>query len=113
MLSACGGGGSTGEATSGPCAGRADFWVVIQQDYLDELGDARLTELDPPSERVAAANESVGPALIELARDAAAVECEAEIRSGSPEICSRLDRLQPHGEIGALVVDQLQARCDS
>lgn len=114
MLSACSGGAldvAADSATGESCDGRADFWIVIQQEYLDRLGSARAVDLDPPTKQVTAVNEWAGTALFEHAREAETVDCSAEVRVGSPEICGRLDRLQSGGATGDLVLDRLRARC--
>jgi hypothetical protein len=114
ILSACGGSSAdvTEDSFADECAGRADFWIAIQQEYLDRLGDAAASDFDQPTEGVAAAGEWVGTALHEFVGEADSVGCAAEVRSGSPLICSRLNRLQPAGEAGDLVLDQLLARCE-
>lgn len=114
ILSACGGSSAdvTEDSFADECAGRADFWITIQQEYLDRLGDAAASDFDQPTESVAAAGEWVGTALHEFVGEADAVGCAAEVRSGSALICSRLDKLQPTGTAGDQIVDQLLARCE-
>jgi hypothetical protein len=114
LLAACAGNAATaGSGTADECAGRADFWIVIQQEYLDRLGDVAVGDLDPPTEQVTAANEWAGTALVEHAREAQTVGCETEVRVGSPEICERLVGLQSRGAAGEHVLAQLLARCNT
>lgn len=113
VLAGCG--GSTIDVAadgSDTCEGRADFWVAIQQEYLDLLGDTSIADLDPPSETVAAAGKWAGSALLEHAREADAVGCAVELRAGMPLICERLSRLDSRGETGDQVVDRLLAACE-
>ena len=114
ILSACGANGAdvNEDSFAQECEGRADFWIAIQQEYLNRLGDAAASAFDQPTESVAAAGEWVGTALHEFVGEADSVGCAAEVRSGSPLICSRLNRLEPAGEAGDLVLDQLLARCE-
>ncbi|MEM8904920.1 MAG: hypothetical protein AAGF02_14560 [Actinomycetota bacterium] len=97
--------------TDASCIGVADRWATLQQGYLDRLGDAGLGELDPESDRVRAADEWFGPAMIEQARDADAVDCTAVFRAGAPLLCARTDRLAAAGPVGQRVVDDLASEC--
>lgn len=114
ILSACGGSSAdvSEDSFAQECEGRADFWITIQQEYLDRLGDAAASDFDQTTESVAAAGEWVGTALHEFVGEADSVGCAAEVRSGSALICARLDKLQSRGEAGDQVVDQLLARCE-
>ena len=105
------GGCGDGNAESGPCAGVADRWARIQQEYLDRLGDADTAELDAGSARVEAAAAWFGPAVIEQVRDARAVGCAEEFVAGSALLCDRLDHLGPSGEAAERVVADLASNC--
>ncbi len=117
MLAACSSG--TG-AESNPdfepaydCAGLADRWVDLQQEYLDRLGDADAAEFEAGSPRMDAAISWLGQALIEQGRDVRAVGCEAELVSGSEPLCSRLEQLDPGGGAGIAAIDLLRNPCPS
>ena len=72
------------------CDGLADRWVILQQTYLDRLGDATSDEIEAGSERVQAAGLFIGQAMIEQVRDVQAVGCQDELVSGSEALCSRI-----------------------
>lgn len=93
------------------CDGLADRWVVIQQTYLDRLGDADAEELRNRSDRVLAAGAWVGQALLEQVRDARAVGCDEELVAGSSALCNRVPALEAGGEAAADVLDGLSSNC--
>jgi hypothetical protein len=95
------------------CGGLADRWVRIQQDYLDRLDDADEVEFAEPSDRVNAAALWIGQAMLEQIRDSNSVGCDAELESGSPALCERVERLTTRGGAAAAVVEKLRDGCDS
>lgn len=93
------------------CSGLADRWVVLQQSYLDRLGEADAAEIAEGSARTQAAGLFIGQAMIEQVRDVQAVGCQDELVSGSDALCSRIDQLEPAGEAGRGVVASLRETC--
>lgn len=93
------------------CAGLADRWGRLQQEFLDRLGDADAAELEDGSDRVATAQRWIGNAMIEQARDSAAVGCETELTSGSAPLCDQLDAMTAGGEAAEFALAALRSTC--
>ena len=95
------------------CGGLADRWVVINQAYLDDLGDMTVGDLDLPTQVADAAGRRFAMSLTEHARDAAAAGCAAELVSGSSALCTRLDRLSASGPAGESIMERARSICQS
>lgn len=93
------------------CPERADFWVAIQQDYLDRLGDASVAELEARSDRVDQAGRWAGNAILEYVREVDSVGCAAAVRMGAPLICDRIDQLEAGGSAASSVIDGFRESC--
>ncbi|MEM7095021.1 MAG: hypothetical protein AAF567_18615 [Actinomycetota bacterium] len=93
------------------CDGLAQRWAVLQQEYLDRLGEASQAELDEPSRAVLEAHAFIGRASIEQARDQDLAGC-TDLVPGSAEYCAFIPSLGPSGEAGAIVLERLQSECD-
>lgn len=116
LISACGNGG-TGDSDSAAldssftCDGLADRWVVIQQEYLDRLGNADAKELDEGTDRVDSAQQWVSQAMLEQVRDAQAVGCAGQLSVGAAALCSRVVLLEPGGGAADSVVETFRDGC--
>ena len=106
-------GGSTTtrfEAALG-CEALADRWAVLQQEYLDRLGDGHCGgTLAEPSPAAASAGQWLGNAMIEQTRDAVAVGC-TELVSGSASLCARVGGLSAAGEAAEIALERLRGSC--
>ena len=115
VLGACSSG--DGEAGGEPapadelCTALADRWIGIQQRLLDAIGESGPDEVASPSTKLTAAFGVTAASLLEINRDAQRGSCESQVRSGSPLICARLDRLLTRGPAGDDVVSSLRATC--
>ncbi len=96
VVAAC---SSVDEPTNVPdCSGLADRWLVLNQEYLDRLGGLSPTD----TREIEAADSWLGSALLEQARDAAAIGCEDEVSSRAPAICERAGQLVAAGSVAEL-----------
>lgn len=108
LLAACGGGDATDAEVNDHCEGLASRWVVLHQEYLDQLDAAA-----GGAAAIEAAHSWLGSAMVEQVRDATAVGCQDEPGAGAPPSCSQVTELSASGVEATKALDFLSTTCGS